>query len=333
MLLALPYFFFQMSKRPSGLSSKLSKRSKPNPETIDPEETLVLEVSSSLNEMDELQDMHDSALATLESEPDIALLRGCIHECDKMVRVRHSTLDVPADELAVLQQSIDALPVLPQRFHLIYANSLFYAGLLDVGDVNEGSSGNLRASFMDAAIERAEIGLEIKEKESYPDLLHSVARSYIHKCALMDDWEMPIEHIKSYIKKLQHHTKALSKESAEDEATKEGLVATLLELAQCCFLIGDKLADITVGKEWISYMESLWQFVLTVDAKCSEAQIGLGNCSLALADMLLDGEDDDSENVDCHGATKSEEKDVDSDKQTEETEAAAKEALLAGIPI
>jgi Nuclear pore complex subunit Nro1 len=319
MLLALPYFFFQMSKRPSGLSSKLSKRSKPNPETIDPEETLVLEVSSSLNEMDELQDMHDSALATLESEPDIALLRGCIHECDKMVRVRHSTLDVPADELAVLQQSIDALPVLPQRFHL--------------GDVNEGSSGNLRASFMDAAIERAEIGLKIDEKESYPDLLHSVARSYIHKCALIDDGEMPIEHVKSYIKKLQHHTKALSKESAEDEATKEGLVATLLELAQCCFLIGDKLADITVGKEWISYMESLWQFVLTIDAKCSEAQIGLGNCSLAQADMLLDGEDDDSENVDCQGATKSEEKDVDSDKQTEETEAAAKEALLAGIPI
>lgn len=126
-------------KRPVGQAkSETSKKLKQEQNEI------FLEMEESLDEMDQLKNLYEAALASFETDP--ALLHGCIHECDKMVRVRHSKVDADPKELELLNEYVKKMPVLPQLFHLIYANCLFFLSISNQDCDRNG--------FLEASIER-----------------------------------------------------------------------------------------------------------------------------------------------------------------------------------
>lgn len=121
------------SKRPQGLSSSRKKLKPESPEV--PEADMSARSDDVPDELLELTHLHHSALSHIDSNPQQAtlLIRACIHECDKMVRMRHepsTTSEYNEEERRVVKMCVDKMPILPVEFHLIYANCLYYASLL-----------------------------------------------------------------------------------------------------------------------------------------------------------------------------------------------------------
>ncbi|KAI8325360.1 hypothetical protein GQ54DRAFT_7429 [Martensiomyces pterosporus] len=117
-------------KRPMGLKARAAKKQKADEEStteggaqvvndFDDENTATImlknEGTEDANEIDELEGIFDGALEALdEPERAIVLLRGTIHECDRILRVH--------DEEA--ERTNDETPLEP-RFYYIYGMALF----------------------------------------------------------------------------------------------------------------------------------------------------------------------------------------------------------------
>ncbi|KAI8916062.1 hypothetical protein EDD86DRAFT_197573 [Gorgonomyces haynaldii] len=251
-----------MTKRPVGLSARKAKKQKT-------EEELVLEVSGE-NEMEELDSLFQTAVEYLDTDPEQAkmLLRGCIHECDKMVRIRHG--DIPnatEEEKQFLLESIKTMPILPQQFHLIYANALYYSSLVE----------DEALGFLDQSIDRAHIGLE-SQSEHTKELLHCLARSTIQK-ALISEEKQKVDDYKQ------------SLESLLKQDYSETLGQLLLELAHFGVTYADKLEEKKERLSWLGYVMNAWEFVQR-QSEDVQADIGVGNTWLVKADILMEDEEE-----------------------------------------
>jgi hypothetical protein len=263
-----PFSKSPSSKKPNKSIELLSKRPKQGQ-------------SIELDEIEVLTNLYESALASHQHDP--SLLYGCIHECDKMIRVRHSKIDATPEELQALNQFAAKIPNLPQKFHLIYANSLFYSSLVE-GETDI-------TGFLDAAIERALIGLEFEEEYEYvPDLLHSISRSLIHKSVFDNDCSENISSFKLYVKKLQSciiGEDHLSTNSDDQILRKDSIMEMLVEVSKFCFNLVDKLDDHKLVHEWLEYLEGLWEFIIENGTDFMQGKMGLGDVFLTRADFAM----------------------------------------------
>ncbi|KAI8894876.1 hypothetical protein BC833DRAFT_603209 [Globomyces pollinis-pini] len=258
-------------KRPRGLKkSKLeeSKKAKLAETAVEDEDTLVVEVKGQ-NDVEELSQLYDSALAQLNDnnvEQAVMLFRGVVHECDKMIRIRHG--DIPnadEEERELLENSIKACPVLPYSFYLTYANALYHLSLIDSDDPK---------SFLDVAMEMAEKALDL---EQAPECLHVISRILIQSASL-DKSDSVIEEFKKYFKNLVgcYTSKDLTK-----------IRDLVLEISQYSHNHVDTLEDSDEKQTWIEFNAENWKSILNIESDNVEAQVGLGNGYLCLADELI----------------------------------------------
>jgi hypothetical protein len=111
-----------------------------------------LGLKKSKNEEKDLLELYESALENYNenTEQSKLLFRGIVHECDKIVRISIQN-DTRMDFL----------------FYCIYANALYFLSFIDTNEPIE---------FLEIALEKAEIGLEMK---SCGETLHCIARILI----------------------------------------------------------------------------------------------------------------------------------------------------------
>ncbi|KAJ1903529.1 hypothetical protein LPJ71_005149 [Coemansia sp. S17] len=133
----------QKKKRPMGLKARAASSKKQKSDgaelteqvvnDFDEENTATIMLKNDLeedaNEMDELEGIFDSAMEELsggDSERAITLLRGTIHECDRILRVHDR--DVEA--------GVEAIEIEP-RFYYIYGTALFSISELSAPELED----------------------------------------------------------------------------------------------------------------------------------------------------------------------------------------------------
>ncbi|KAJ2058613.1 hypothetical protein GGI17_004933 [Coemansia sp. S146] len=133
----------QKKKRPMGLKARAASSKKQKSDgaelteqvvnDFDEENTATIMLKNDLeedaNEMDELEGIFDSAMEELsggDPERAITLLRGTIHECDRILRVHDR--DVEA--------GVDAIEIEP-RFYYIYGTALFSISELSATELED----------------------------------------------------------------------------------------------------------------------------------------------------------------------------------------------------
>lgn len=169
-----------MVKRPQGLnkSSKTKKKQKVNDDNADEQantndttepEQVTIEMDNEVDpddELGQLNALYDTFLTSPVDNNGLKspkLLYGVIHECDRLLR--NSTSD------------------LPSRFHNVYALSLLELSRFQEteGEKNESKNeqqhGDTAEAYIEAAIERAEIGLVNDSKNS--DLLFTRTKAQV----------------------------------------------------------------------------------------------------------------------------------------------------------
>lgn len=238
----------------------------------------------------ELDDLHQSAVNLLYSDADQAklLFLGCIHECDSLVRARlngneesqttailnkseidESSLSESQNKSLQMKSKLEineprdnslAFANAPAAFHFIYANSLFYLGLLDPAKT-------FANQFYDASISRIREALCIEREFS---ILASLARSLIHRAAFAGD---------IFLVEYQEIIDELMKSSSD---------CSMVELAYYNAQFSDKMNLFEDRKHWISKTIEIWSHVKSKDENCVEAWVGCGNAHVSLSDDLLD---------------------------------------------
>ncbi|KAJ2783083.1 hypothetical protein H4R18_001904 [Coemansia javaensis] len=143
-------------KRPMGLKARAAKKTSAGPAVRDFEDstaTVVLQGDEGSNELDELEGIFDSAIASADEDPEraLALLRGTIHESDRMLRARDAAAAADDDQ-----------PPLEARFYLVYGSALFALAELD-----EAAEGD-RPALLEAARERLEQARALCEDRDRP---------------------------------------------------------------------------------------------------------------------------------------------------------------------
>lgn len=254
-------FLQQKQKSQMGLAHK-SKKAKTD-------DTLVLEISGG-DEMEELDQMYQSAVDLLSTDPPgaLLLLRGCIHECDKMLRIRHGDIPNATDEeRKLLAESVKKTPVLPSHFHVIYANSLFLSG-----EVDTGNSGD----FFNATVERAEIGLEAFPEND--ELRLCLARALLNKATGYDEYAVRCEGILK-------------------EISRSGPTPLLFELLHYHTSFGE--AVLTDDSKFSKWMERATEILNAVECNCEnpyQVLLGLANCYASLGERACTRQDTDDFN-------------------------------------
>ncbi|KAI8849283.1 nuclear pore complex subunit Nro1-domain-containing protein [Chytridium lagenaria] len=167
-----------MKKRPGGLkqaaaaAASAPSSSEENPKkkiklSTDPNETIAVPITDDvISEFAELKELFESALSKLgegDADEGSMLLRGVIHECDRILRTRAAAEE--AGETADTK-----------------------LGLLSIGDDSddeemEKSDDESPMAFLDAAVERFEIGLEDKKDDW--SLHQALGRVLIEKANIM----------------------------------------------------------------------------------------------------------------------------------------------------
>ncbi|KAJ3213263.1 inhibitor of Brome mosaic virus [Dinochytrium kinnereticum] len=158
-----------------------------------------------VNEFAELKAIFDSALSKLgegDAEEGSMLLRGVIHECDRILRVRDSA------------DSTDGLEPLTWEFHFIYGSALYKLGLLTMNDDEEEEKGDDESTlaFLDAAVERFETGLEDEAAQKDWTLHQALGRVLIEKANIL----------------IRSHTKGKTTKKKTSEADLDATVKTAI---------------------------------------------------------------------------------------------------------
>ncbi|KAJ2584635.1 hypothetical protein GGH95_000255 [Coemansia sp. RSA 1836] len=203
----------QKKKRPMGLKARAaasSKKQKASGEELtengaqvvndfDDENTATIMLKNDLedaNEMDELEGIFDSALEELnggDSERATTLLRGTIHECDRILRIHDR--DVEA--------GVEAIEIEP-RFYYIYGTALH-----SIADLSAAELADQRWEYLELAQHRLE---QAKEEMTGQEPFAWRVYEGLAKLAL---------------ELLAHEQEDKEEDIAEDEASEQKLAAAL----------------------------------------------------------------------------------------------------------
>jgi hypothetical protein len=202
-------------------------------------------------------------LFNIESDPTAALplLRGTIHESDRILRN---------------YESKDPLPAL---FYFSYGSALYELGRLTDEEEFE--------PYLDAAEERLKKGLEHWDKEEIHNKIHlALAKIWLAKAATaVSEGDQTIPELS---------TRALD---TLDKVIKESTVPskTIIELADIVQNHGDLYESLESRDKFRTWAENALEKVLKQEPKNTSALSALGLCKLSLANYFLDNLDDDEE--------------------------------------
>jgi tetratricopeptide (TPR) repeat protein len=258
-------------RKPGGLQKSLKKQKGDTEQPEIGEETLVIEVSGK-NEVEELEQLYESGIAELlnnKNEQAILIFRGVIHECDKMIRIRHGKVpNATAEEIELLQKAAKDSLELPSKFYLCYGNSLYHLSLLEKDEDSK--------SFLETALEIVEKAFSM---DKGPLTSYTLARILIQLQSVQGNEEQ-----RNKFKELMNSLKSSIADSQNLENFKE--------LAQYCQVYCDKLSDPSEKKNWANYCIEIWDSILTYQERDIDALIGTGNVWLGMADDELQVNED-----------------------------------------
>ncbi|KAJ3075087.1 hypothetical protein HDU98_009266 [Podochytrium sp. JEL0797] len=237
------------------------------------------------DEVGEVSAMLEMALARLDGADDAEegalLLRGVVHESDRILRARAAASDAK-----------DATTPLPAAFHFAYAAALFRLGLLVAAQQDdEDAQGGDAKDYFDAAIDRFEGGLI-----AFPGdwkLEEGLARAIIEKAnlPLRNDPTVPKKQIDALVSDAAKHIQtALATLAASDLDESVSIISILIRHSE--------LRDDAEGaKKWINVARVELNKLLQVDAAHVPTLMALGQTYMGAANDILDagenGEDVD----------------------------------------
>ncbi|KAI9332357.1 nuclear pore complex subunit Nro1-domain-containing protein [Obelidium mucronatum] len=257
----------------------------PQPE----EDTLAVPVSGE-DEVAEVSAMLELALTKLaDADAEAAdegalLLRGVVHESDRIVRVRFANNEEQREDEEAL----------PARFHLAYGSALFRLGLLAAADADadqdsSDSSDNAPVAYLDAAIDRFDTGLD-----AWPlswQLHEACARAIAEKANLLlaADQTLPEKEIDALIATaVKHMTAALTTLADTDLDESISIISILLRHAH--------LRDISeASKKWINIARVELNKLLKFNPAHVPALVTLGQTYMSSANQMLDAAEDDGD--------------------------------------
>ncbi|KAJ3103198.1 inhibitor of Brome mosaic virus [Phlyctochytrium planicorne] len=238
------------------------------------------------NDFLELRALYETSLGKLgegAAEEGAMLLRGVIHECDRMLRARDNA------------ETNNDLEPLTWEFHFIYGSSLFRLGLLGMEEESEETSGEeTPLAFLDAAIDRFEAGLEEESGKESWTLHQCLGRVLFEKANILVQSKTPDSVGDLVSRGLECFEKTISllpSESKEEE---------LIGLADIVLLHAESDTS-----EWEKH-DKLWELargwldnVLKENPKSYEALRSKGSSGLIRANFILESaEGGDSEHMD-----------------------------------
>ncbi|KAI9486798.1 MAG: nuclear pore complex subunit Nro1-domain-containing protein [Benjaminiella poitrasii] len=262
-------------KRPRGLKgsavAKANKKSKTetttNPSEL-PENAQTVVIDKEVEEGDEVGEaaaLFESAVEKFETDPSgaLSLLRGTIHESDRILRNHESKEPLPA------------------LFYYTYGSALYELGRLTDNEEFE--------PYLEAAEERLADALEHnKEKNELTNKIHiSLTKVWLAKAA------SAVSENEQSIPKLA--TKAL--ETLDNEALVGANIPskTIIELADIVQNHGDLYDDLQARDKFRIWAESALKKVLKDEPNNTDALSALGLCKLSLANYYLDRVDEEEE--------------------------------------
>ncbi|KAJ3025318.1 UNVERIFIED_CONTAM: inhibitor of Brome mosaic virus [Siphonaria sp. JEL0065] len=259
-------------------------------QTSKDEITVALDDVEAGDEVGEVAAMFELALGKLEVEGDIeegaCLLRGVVHESDRILRVRFEE---------GLTEPLDA------RFHLTYGAALFRLGLLLDADAQDNDNdqeeeGDNAAAYVDAAIDRFETGLELWP-ESW-QLHEAIGRAQIEKANLIvrSDPTVPTKTIDaSVIAAHKHLASALAALADKDLDESVAIITILIRHSQL-------REDQEGAKKWTNVARVELNKLLKSNATHIGALVALGATYMSAANDLLDaGENGDNVDMEAVG--------------------------------
>ncbi|KAI9499152.1 nuclear pore complex subunit Nro1-domain-containing protein [Zychaea mexicana] len=269
-------------KRPRGLAAqKAAKKAKVDEEPANTNNAQTVVIDKEVEEGDEIGEasaLLESALekAEKDSAGALQLLRGTVHECDRILR------NWPENE---------ARP--PPKFYLTYGSALYELGRLTEDEDFE--------PFLEAAEERLQDGLdhfeELTEKDEHIETAEKIrialAKVWIAKAA------GSINDVKDDIPELA--TRALDALDKALGGSANLSTAATIELASIVQNHGDLYGSLESQSKFRDWAEKLLQRVLKDEPDNARAHSELGLGKLSLANYWLEqadeqqGEEDDDE--------------------------------------
>ncbi|KAI8967921.1 nuclear pore complex subunit Nro1-domain-containing protein [Mycotypha africana] len=273
-------------KRPRGLkgsaASKANKKAKTEEVSNKLENAQTVVIDKEIEEGDEVGEtaaLFENAIEKLDSDPSsaLALLRGTIHESDRILR-NH---DDQKDEKP-----------LPAIFYYTYGSALYELGRL----AEEEDFG----PYLDAAEERLSEGLELKDSEEVIQKIYlSLAKVWLAKAAStvsQGQQEIPEMSVKAL--------EALDKHLVVDAKN----VKAVVELADIVQNHGDLYENPESRDKFRLWAENVLEKVLKDEPNNAQALSALGLCKLSLANFILDNMDNSNEDDEKTERTEEEEK-------------------------
>ncbi|KAI8618706.1 nuclear pore complex subunit Nro1-domain-containing protein [Chytriomyces sp. MP71] len=223
--------------------------------------------------------MFEIALAKLdkdeEAEEGMLMLRGVIHESDRILRSRFENVDEEAE----------APPEpLPSTFHWTYGSALFRLGLLILEDEENDDAESEALQYIEAAIDRYDTGLEQDGADKDWKLNEAMARAVVEKAnlTLRQDPTYPLKKIDALIATaFKHISLALSILASNDHDESVAVLLILIRHAQ--------LREDTDGaKKWLNTARVELNKLLKVDPTHTATLQTLAQTYMSAANDLLD---------------------------------------------
>ncbi|TPX71504.1 hypothetical protein SpCBS45565_g01087 [Spizellomyces sp. 'palustris'] len=291
-------------KRPRGLKKSLAQDKQPQNKRIkqdipdgaapSPEQDSQLRTvaitSEDPDEISILKSLYDAAVAKQESadlEGAVDLFRGCIHECDKILRIRCGELLHTTDERGENGSSENKeTGPLPPAFYLVYGNALAQLGLLNSKE-DETPTETLN-DHLEAALERLERGLERAQEDGISPPLR--LRISLGKASNM----LQSGSVSEGEEKV---TRLADRAAAEfkidfNSITDSDKDEDMLEAGAASQRYADLLQERQGRQGWNDIATALFQKLLEVNPSSVDASIGIGACKLSMANYYLEKMDD-----------------------------------------
>ncbi|KAL5036956.1 hypothetical protein BDEG_24884 [Batrachochytrium dendrobatidis JEL423] len=259
------------------------------------QDTIIFEVASESDEVEDVEQMLIRGHTDIEAgqvQEGILLLRGCIHECDKMIRVRNGNIPKATKEEQQLQQvAIAETPTLSAMFYWVYGCALYYLGLAEAQSQTLAESGSEEsnptklADFIEAAIDRLETGLELGENDPVAicKINGFLGKIKMHKISLVFETPKVVEQL---LNECQVHFSIVLDSKLEDKVT---WISMMSDIAQICYNYSEK-DDIKLEdkKQLTEFSQKIWKIILKEDDRDVNSLVGLGSALLATADELIE---------------------------------------------
>ncbi|KAI9104466.1 nuclear pore complex subunit Nro1-domain-containing protein [Phlyctochytrium arcticum] len=229
-----------------------------------------------------------------DAEAALDLYRGCVHECDKILRIQCGDAG-NAEGGATADKSngeADTGPLPPDFYH-VFGKALFQLGAQLTAGSSESAetSDELYKDYLEAAISRFERGVERAVEDNIPvsaPLLASLGATYLALAvellnkAPIDEENEEIEQIQSLEAKAREQYKFDCSGIELEERN-----ALRLEAASTARHYADSRSDQESLQSWSKIATDLYNDVLKDTPDSIDAHIGLASCYLTSASGLL----------------------------------------------